>query len=33
MQMINEEIVVLDAGFDGGPEMTCCAGSYGFIVA
>ena len=32
MQMINEEIVVLDAGFDGGAEVTCCYASYGFIV-
>jgi hypothetical protein len=31
MQMVNEEIVVLDAGFVGGPEMTCCTVSYTFI--
>lgn len=31
MQMNNEEIVVLDAGFNSGPEMTCCTISFGFI--
>ncbi len=32
MQMLNEEIVILDAGFDGGPEKTCCTLSFSFIV-
>ncbi len=31
MQMINEEIVVLDEGFNGGPEVTCCTGGFGFL--
>lgn len=33
MHMINEEIVVLDAGFDGGPDLTCCTAGFGFIIA
>lgn len=32
MQTISEEIVVLDAGFDGGPETACCTGAFNFIV-
>jgi hypothetical protein len=31
MQMINEEIVVLDAGFNAGPAVTCCTGAFNFI--
>lgn len=25
------EMVVVDAGFDGGPEVTCCTASFNFI--
>lgn len=30
MQMISEEIVVLDAGFVDGAQMTCCGVSFTF---
>jgi hypothetical protein len=31
MPMVNEDIVVLDAGFVGGPEITCCTARFTFI--
>jgi hypothetical protein len=31
MQMNSDEIVVLDAGFVDGAQMTCCGISYGFL--
>jgi hypothetical protein len=27
-----EELVVLDKGFDAGPEVTCCTASYSFLI-
>lgn len=31
MAINSEEIVVLDAGFVGGPDAACCAMSFNFI--
>ena len=32
MREQDEELVVLDAGFDAGPEGSCCAAAFGFMV-
>jgi hypothetical protein len=32
MQVQTEELVVLDKGFDAGPEVTCCTVSFGYII-
>jgi hypothetical protein len=32
MREQDEELVVLDAGFDAGPEGSCCAASYSFMI-
>jgi hypothetical protein len=32
MRELDEELVVLDAGFDAGPEISCCTASFSVFV-